>query len=115
MLPTSRYRYSTVERDSGGRVYLGPRPVFGYRELDDTLTHIASEGETLHAIAAAYYVGLDRPEQFFWVIADFQPEPIRDVTIPVEAERQLYIPSLRVLETQILSPNRSTDDEADLG
>jgi hypothetical protein len=115
MGPTSRYRFSRVERDSAGRVFLGPRPVYGYRALPDTLVHTVSEGETIHSIAAAYYAGLDRPEQFFWVIADFQPEPIRDVTIPLEPQRELYIPSLQVLEAAILSPNRSSDEEDDLG
>lgn len=114
MNATSRYRFSTVERDPSGAVYLGPRPVFGYRDLPDNNIHVVTEGDSLFAIAADAYKGLDRPEQFYWVIADFQPEPIRDVTIPLESERQLYIPSLRTLESQILSANRTTTDEGDV-
>jgi len=115
MLSTSRYRFCTVEKDDAGRTFLGPRPVFGFRELPDTRVHVAAEGDTLHALAAAYFRGLTRPEQFFWAIADFQPEPIRDATIPIEAERRVYIPSVRVLEERILSVRRDDEDEEDIG
>jgi Tfp pilus assembly protein FimV len=111
MRATSRYRFSTVEKDSAGRVYLGPRPHFGFRELADTVEYVVSEGDTLYAIAAATYRGFARPEQFWWAIADFQPEPIRDITVPLEAGRRLYIPSLRTLEEQILATGRSVFDE----
>jgi hypothetical protein len=113
MLVTSRYRFSTIEKDGAGRTFLGPRTVFGFRVLPDTAEYIVSEGDTLHAIAASAYAGRDRPEQFFWVIADFQPEPIRDVTIPLDAGRRLFIPSARALDEQILSTKRSALDADD--
>lgn len=110
---TSRYRFSSIEADAAGRRFRGPRLVFGFRELPDTALYIVSEGDSLRAIAAAAYAGHERPEQFYWVIADFQPEPIRDVTLPLEPGRKLYIPSGRALDEQILSNRRSALDADD--
>lgn len=111
MRSSSRYRFSTLERDTAQRVFLGPRPHFGFRELADTIEYVCSEGDSLLAIAAATYRGTARAEQYWWAIADFQPEPIRDITIPLEAGRRLFIPSRRVLQEQILVPGRNVFDE----
>lgn len=106
MNATSRYRFSEVLVESDGAVWLGPPPPFEYREFSDTRVHRVTEGETLRQVAARYYAMRARPEQFAWVIADFQPEPIRDPFLPLEPERDLFVPSLRVLEELILAQSR---------
>ena len=35
---------------------------------------------------------------FWWAIADYQPEPVVDATIPPAVGHELVIPSLRVLD-----------------
>lgn len=101
MKATSRYRFCEVLQENGA-VFLGPTLVFGFVDLADTIRHRVVEGETLRGIAARYYRPKARPEQFWWAIADFQPEPIRDPFLPLDGERALLVPSLRTLEERIL-------------
>lgn len=79
---------------------------YRFRELPDTREHVAAEGDTLSTLAARYFVGQARAAGFWWVIADFQPEPIHDPTISLTPGRLLYIPSLRTLTEEIFSERR---------
>lgn len=108
----SRYRFCTIERDGAGRLYHGPRPHFAYRDLPDTIEYTTSDGDTLGHIAARFYARYPRPASLFWIIADFQPEPIRDPFARIPPGMKLFIPSPTVVLTQILVSGRSASDEA---
>lgn len=107
----SRYRFCTIERDAAGRLYHGPRPHFTYRELDDTRIYTVAAGDTLGGIAARFFPSFPRPECLFWIIADFQPEPIRDAFARIPVGTKLFIPSEIVVRTRILVLGRSASDE----
>jgi hypothetical protein len=110
----SRYRFCGVYTDARGRKFFGPRPRFLYRDLPDNRMHPVREGDTLHRLAHRYFPGLGppaldgepRPAELFWVIGDFQPEPIFDATIRLERGGILIVPSVVTVESQILTDAR---------
>jgi hypothetical protein len=89
--------------DEAGNTLLTEREPFGFRRFADTIEHRVVEGDSLWGLAARYYVALERPAGYWWVLADFQPEPIVDPTLALEVGRVLMIPSLRVLTDVVLS------------
>jgi len=89
------------------RVFLTDRVRFGYRELEDNWKHVVDRGDTLWNIAARRYRGaFVRPAGLWWVVADFQPDPIHDPTIELEVGRVLVGPSPRVVRENIFSEQR---------
>lgn len=102
----SRYRFSRYLRDENGVKYLSDREPFAYRSFADNITHSVVEGDTLFSLAARYFSGFDRPSGLWWVIADFQPDPIRDPTFPLEIGRELVIPSVRTVSEEVFSSSR---------
>jgi hypothetical protein len=113
----SRHRFSTVQTDAAGRRWLSPRPRFRYLELPDNRAHVVKQGDTLHRLAHRYFPGMGppaldgdpRPANLFWVIADFQPEPIHDVTVVLDAGRVLVIPSVRTVQELVFSNARKRE------
>ena len=79
---------------------------FRYRDLPDNREHIVREGDTLWNIAARFYRGLPRPAGLWWIIADFQSDPIHDPTVALTPGRVLSIPSLSTVQTEIFSESR---------
>jgi hypothetical protein len=102
----SRYRHCRGVLDDAGNTLLTQREPFGFRRFADTIEHRVVEGDSLWGLAARYYAALERPAGYWWVIADFQPEPIVDPTLTLEVGRVLVIPSLRVLTDVILGDRR---------
>jgi hypothetical protein len=107
----SRHRFETGTVDENGRLFLDDPIAFDYRERSDNRFHTVIEGETLFALAGRYFSSFERGCGFWWVIADFQPEPIHDPTIAIVAGRLLVIPSERVLQEEILSERRRGESE----
>jgi len=58
-------------------------------------------------LAGKYFRGIARPSGLWWVIADYQPQPIRDPTIPIRVGTILTIPSMRMLREEIFAESRS--------
>ncbi len=105
MPPHSRSRYlaSYGLKDASSRLYLTARTPFRYdASLRGTRTHVAAQGEHLWNIAYRYFQPFPNAEHLWWVIAEFQPVPIRDLTLDLDVGRIIYVPSLRVLQERIL-------------
>jgi hypothetical protein len=107
----SRFQFTAAlnDIDRPEILFLTDRERFVFRELPDTRTHIAREGDTLFTLAHRFFRGLDRPSGFWWIIADFQPDPIHDPTISIGLGRTLFIPSLRTVTEEIFSEKRTEE------
>ncbi len=99
----SRYRHCRGVLDESGHTLLTERKPFGFWRFADNLEHRVVEGDLLWGLAARYYAALERLDGYWWVLADFQPEPIVDPTLALEVGRVLMIPSLQMLTDVILS------------
>jgi hypothetical protein len=99
--------------DDDGVQYLTQRIPYRYRVLSDTLIHIVREGETLWSIAGQYYASFERPSGLWWIIADFQPDPIFDPTLKLAAGASLFIPSLRTITELIFAESRRDESTYD--
>lgn len=110
----SRHSFTLGIRDAEiapNVVQLTDRQPFLYRNLADTRRHIVRKGDTLWTLAARYLRGIERPAGLWWVIADFQPDPIHDPTIDLTEGRVLHIPSVRTVLELIFSENRRLEPE----
>src|SRR5688572_11474583 len=102
----SRLSFAVAEKDSQGALILQGGQPFRYRAFSDTREHVVQEGDTLHSLANQYFRGMQRPSGLWWIIADFQPDPIHDPTVRLMVGRRLYIPSLRTVQEEIFSDKR---------
>lgn len=109
----SRHRFTLGVYDPEGRSFLTERVPYGYRDLPDNRFHVVAEGDTLWSLAALYFEGVDRAAGLWWVVADFQPEPVVDPTIALVPGSIVVVPSLEVLQTQVLNEarRRVSEDE----
>lgn len=99
----SRYASCLGVTDDDGRLVLTERELFAFRDLPDNRVHVVVQGDTLWHLAGRYFVPLPRACGYWWVLADFQPEPIVDPTLELEAGRTLYVPSAATLEAALRS------------
>jgi hypothetical protein len=102
----SRYLFCQGILDADGKLYLTDREPFRFVERSDNRFHTVQEDDTLFSLAFQYFERLPRPDQFFWVIADFQPEPIVDVTLALLKGTTIVVPSMRCLVEEILNEAR---------
>jgi hypothetical protein len=79
-------------RDELGRRFLTEREPYRFREHTDTRVHVVAQGDSLFDLAGRYFAPLPRACGFWWVIADFQPDPIVDPTLELESGRRLVVP-----------------------
>lgn len=101
----SRFTFCTgLQQD--GLLLLNDREPFRYRTLPDNVSHRVVEGDTLFTLAARYYAAFPRPAGLWWVIADFQPDPILDPTVALAPGSIVVVPSAHTVTEQILSESR---------
>ena len=103
----SRHTTAYAYYDELGRPFLGDRDPFLYRRLADNVIHQVTAGDTLQSLAYQYYAPLSEGHQsaaqLWWIIADFQFEPIHDPTIPLVLGSYVVLPSIETVQTQILT------------
>lgn len=102
----SRYSFCEAREDSEGRQFLTDRAQFRFKALADSRVHVVSQGDTLWAIAGRYFQPLPRPAGLWWVIADFQPNPIHDPTIQLVPGSVIIVPSVRTVLEEVLNERR---------
>ncbi len=102
----SRHSFTLGVEDELAQRFLTEREPYGFKEHTDTRVHLVAQGDTLYELAGRYFSPLPRACGFWWVLADFQPDPIVDPTLELEVGRRLFVPSLRLLTDVILSEQR---------
>lgn len=106
---TSRFRFCQAVRMADGTMMLTDREPFRFVELPDTVVHKAQKGESWWSIAATYYNApglLENPTDLWWVIADFQPEPVVDPTIAIQGGQLIFVPSLSAILLHVFDEDR---------
>lgn len=110
----SRHEFADQYR-RGNFNLLVERVPYRYREFSDNISHTVKEGDTLNQLAYKYYNGITPEPQsaasLWWIIADFQPNPIIDGTLRLQAGQVLIIPSKRTVIEEIFSTARSSESK----
>lgn len=109
----SRHTFSQGVRDTQGCLVLTTPEPFRYRTIADNEFFAVCTGDTLFTIAGRKYrvIDPDRASGLYWIIADFQPDPIIDPTIALDVGRVLVIPSVRTVLEQIFNEQRRVTGE----
>jgi hypothetical protein len=94
----SRYAACIAVRDEQGRLVLTERTPLAYRALADNRVHVVVQGDTLWHLAGRYFAPLPRACGYWWLLGEFQPEPIVDPTVALDVGRTLFVPSIATLE-----------------
>ncbi len=102
----SRFTFAEALLDTNERLFLFGQEPFRFRAFTDNREHIAREVDTLFNLAGQFFKPFDRPAGLWWIIADFQPQPILDPTLKLDAGKLMFIPSLRVVSEEIFSEER---------
>ena len=107
----SRHLYSLGFHDdeadgSEGPLQLTEREPYAYREFADNRVHVVAQGETLFTLAAKYLSPIPRAAGLWWIVADFQPDPIHDPTITLTPGSTIIVPSMRTVLESIFSDTR---------
>jgi hypothetical protein len=102
----SRYLFCEAYADARGRRMLSERVPFRFQAFADSRVHVVEEGDSLFTLAGRYFAPLPRACGFWWVIADFQPDPIFDPTLLLVPGTRICVPSVRVLTDVILAEAR---------
>jgi len=102
----SRHFLCTDVTLASGERFLTEDEPYRYQNLVDNAVHTARSGDTWMSLAGFYFKGMVRPAGFWWAIADFQPVPVVDPTVPPAMGTVVYIPSLRTLRDKILDYGR---------
>lgn len=105
----SRHLLTTGLTDTNQNVFLADRVPLRFIDLPDNRKHTVKEGDSLFNIAGRYFAPVNRPAGFFWVVADFQPDPIIDPTLKLDSRRVLIVPSIRTLIEIVLNEDRRED------
>ena len=110
----SRHLFTLGVHDSGSpdELQLTDREPFTFKDYADNRLHPVVEGDTLFNLAARYFSPIENAASLWWVIADYQPDPIHDPTIALPVGSTLVIPSVRTVVEDIFNDKRA--DEAGL-
>lgn len=105
----SRHIFTTGTRldDIGEEeLFLTEREPYGYKQRDDNRARVVDSGDTLYTLAGRFFRRLPRPAGLWWVVADYQPQPIHDPTIQLSVGSIVVIPAERVVDEEIFSEDR---------
>ena len=107
----SRHRFTFATLGSDGTLSLSDRVPYAFREFNDNRRHVVVEGDNLWNLAGRYFrsESIERPSGLWWVLADFQPQPIFDPTLKLAPGRVIHVPSFRTLFEEILNERRRAE------
>lgn len=102
----SRHSFTEAYLDGFGELVLTDPEPFRFQARQDNRIHIVKQGDSLFSLAGKYFRGFERPAGLWWIIADFQPDPIHDPTLKLTPGEAIYIPSLRTITEEVFSESR---------
>jgi nucleoid-associated protein YgaU len=106
--PTSPYNLAEIVQDSEQRLAFALRNRLLWEDLAGVRAHVVREGDTLWNLALRYYGSSGGQPgdgaRLWWVIADFQSEPINDPTVQLTPGEIILIPPLPAIQTVIAGP-----------
>lgn len=99
------YRHALItEKEDGTIIYQLPERL-PFIETDDIRVHTVQQEERLYDLAIMYYGKTRTTPWIYWeVIANFQPVPIIDPSVPLPEGSEIYIPSDSYIEEVALGP-----------
>ena len=101
----SRHTFTTAFLEDGEQLLTEPEP-YRFKPFRDNRIHVVKVEDTLYNLASRFFKGLPRPAGLFWIIMDFQPQPIHDPTILLSPGTVLVIPSTRTVVEEVFSEQR---------
>lgn len=102
--PESRYYASEVYQAWNGAYLLTEYEPFRYADREDNIVHSAVEGDSWFTLAEKYYWMIStRACGLWWIICDFQPEPVVDPTLRIPAGKTIILPGPATVRDEILS------------
>jgi hypothetical protein len=103
----SRHQFCVAFTDPvTSKLVLSDREPYRFAPFADNVQHQVIEGDTLSRLAARYFAPLADAAQLWWIIADFQPEPIFDPTLALEVGQTIVLPSVQTVLTEIFDEAR---------
>jgi hypothetical protein len=103
----SRYLFTSMIQNEDGYLYLTEREPFRFQNLPDNIRHVVESGDWWPYLAHEFYKSLPvRSAGLWWIICDFQPQPVIDPTIRPEVGSLIVAPSQRVVVEEIFSERR---------
>lgn len=108
MTEYSRYRYCTVlsAADSHETKYLDEREPFRFQDETDNRFYTAVDGDTWWGLCHKFFPSFPRKAGLWWLLCEFQPEPVIDPTLAIQPGTQIVIPSERLVRTQVFNRER---------
>ena len=85
-----------MQIDSNGNryIYIQSREPISYRSDGKNQMYVVRAGDTLEILASRFFNGFPTPARLWWLLAEYQPEPIFDPTLQLEPGLLLVIPSV---------------------
>jgi hypothetical protein len=99
----SRYANAGVAKDAEGRTFIQQEDPVPYQPRFDNVLHMVKEGETLELLADRFFGGLADSALLYWIVGQFQPEPIQDPTEALEGGTIMVIPSQDYVNSDVLA------------
>ena len=101
----SRYAAAEIFIEADGRTSTGLPPPVYYVDRADTIVYRADVGDSWARIASRHYRGIHRrPEHLWWVLCNFQPQPVLDPTVPPQPGDLVHVPAPGFVQAEILLP-----------
>lgn len=102
----SRYRFCLGVRNSDEVLLLDEREPVRFRDAPDNQFHTVVDGDTWWGLAHAYFRTYPRPCGLWWVLCEYQPTPVVDPTLRLQAGATVVIPPERVLREAVFHPSQ---------
>ena len=87
-------------------VFIADREPVRFQPLLDNRLYRVTQGDTLFNLADRFFTTLANAAQLWWIIADYQPEPISDPTKELVPGTLLIIPSVSTVRSLITTEVR---------